>query len=274
MNPKLKIVRHRKSSNDREERLKRIWGLLKIDQNSPEGFAASIPFSFYDTTIGAENEFQTVVKGSNNQVDLPLYIKASNYYKNIQKQSAAGDTSQKLVDSLEAYLGDNSENIWENSWVRFPRSALSPYAQRIFSQDILADKRNTTGPKRKDLSRFNVLGTNKELMRVPVSYLLKLALSDVICPSHSHPMIKNIGDGLMKHFLSDNTSPETYSFYPVPLNTDESHGNTIAKETLKRFLLTQFLVLYANKKFKLSDFGQQAMVYFAPNPPVRQKILK
>lgn len=271
--PNLKIVRHHKSSNDREERLGRIRGLLRIDQNSPEGLTASIPFSLHDTTIGAENEFQTVVKGNNNQVDLPLYIKASNYYKNIQKQSAAGDTSRKLMDSLDAYLKDNSENIWENSWVRFPRSALSPYAQRIFTQDTLADKRNTTGPKRKDLGRFNVPGTNREFMRVPVSYLIKLALSDVICPSHSHPMIKDIGDGLMEHFLSDNTSPETYSFYPVPLNTDESNGNGIAKETLKRFLLTQFLVLYANKKFKLSDLGQKAMVYFAPNPPVRQKIL-
>jgi len=271
--PNLKIVRHRNSSNDREERLKRIRSLLGIDQSYPEMFASSIPFSLNDTTVGAENEFQTVVKGSNDQVDLPLYIKASNYYKNIQKQSAAGDTSRKLMDSLEAYLSDHSENIWENSWVRFPRSVLSPYAQSVFSQDILADKTNATGPKRKDLSRFNVPGTDKELMRVPVSYLLKLALSDVICPSHSHPMIKDIGDGLMKHFLSDNTSPETYSFYPVSLNTDESIGNGIAKETLKRFLLTQFLVLYANKKFKLADLGQQAMVYFAPNPPVRQKIL-
>ncbi|MGD9231857.1 MAG: hypothetical protein PVJ20_13660, partial [Desulfobacterales bacterium] len=156
---------------------------------------------------------------------------------------------------------------------RFQRSVLSPYAQRVFNQDTLADKKDTNGPKRKDLSRFNVPRTNKELMRVPVSYLLKLALSDVICPSHSHPMIKEIGDRLMKHFLSDNTSPETYSFYPVSLNSDKTGGNGIAKETLKRFLLTQFLVLYANKKLKLCDLGQQAMVYFAPNPPVRQKIL-
>ena len=269
----LKIVRHRKPSNDRSERLKRIQSALEIDQNSPEMFAASIPFSLHDTTVGAENELQTVVKGSKDQVDLPLYIETSNYYKNIQKRSTSGDTSRKLMMSLEAYLSNNPENIWENSWVRFPRSALSPYAQHIFSQDTLADKRNTAGPKREDLCRFKVLRTNQESMRVPVSYLLKLALADVICPSHSHPMIKDIGDRLMKHFLSDNSSPETYSFYPVSLNTEEYGGKGIAKETLKRFLLTQFLALYANKKFKLHDFGQQAMVYFAPNPPVRQKIL-
>jgi hypothetical protein len=269
----LKIVRHHKSSNDRAERLKRIQSVLEIDQNSPETFAASIPFSLHDTTVGAENELQTIVKGSKDQVDLPLYIETSNYYKNVQKRSISGDTTRKLMASLEAYLSDNPENIWENSWVRFPRSTLSPYAQHIFSQDTLADKRNTTGPKREDLCRFKVFRTNQELMRVPVSYLLKLALADVICLSHSHPMIKDIGDRFMKHFLSDNTSPEIYSFYPVSLNTAESGGEGIAKETLKRFLLTQFLVLYANKTFKLCDSGQKVMVYFAPNPPVRQKIL-
>ena len=271
--PHLKIVRHRKSADDRSERLERMRSLLGIDQHSPETFAASLPFALHDTTVGVENELQTVVKGSSDQVDLPLYIKSSNYYKNIQKRSAAGDTSRKLTASLEEYLSQNSENVWENSWVRFSRSVLSQYAQRVFNQDTLADKRNTTGPKRKDVCRFKVSQTNKEMMRVPVSYLLKLALADVLCPTHSHPMIRDIGDHLMKHFLSDNTSPETYSFYPAAMNTNGSNGKCISKETLKRFLLTQFLVLYANKKFKLHDFGQQAMVYFAPNPPVRQKIL-
>ncbi|MGD9234414.1 MAG: hypothetical protein PVH67_11195, partial [Desulfobacterales bacterium] len=100
----LKIVRHHKSSNDRAERLKRIQSVLEIDQNSPETFAASIPFSLHDTTVGAENELQTIVKGSKDQVDLPLYIETSNYYKNVQKRSISGDTTRKLMASLEAYL--------------------------------------------------------------------------------------------------------------------------------------------------------------------------
>jgi hypothetical protein len=269
----LKVVRHSKSSQDRSERLNRLRGLLKIDPESSESFAESIPFSVHDTTIGAENELQTVVIGSKDQSDLPLFIRSSNYYKNIQKRSAAGDTPRKLMVSLDEYLSENSGNIWENSWVRFPKSVLSPHAQHVFGLDLLADKRNAAGPKRNDRCRFEVMRNNKKLMRVPLSYLLKLALADVICPSHSHPMITDIGDGLMKHFLSDNTSPETYSFYPVSPDAGESGGKGIAKETLKRFLLTQFLVLYANKKFKLCEFGQQAAVYFAPNPPIRQKML-
>jgi hypothetical protein len=269
----LKVVRHLKSSQDRSERLERLRGLLKIDLESVESFAASIPFSIHDTTIGAENELQTVVTGTKDKADLPLFISASNYYKNIQKRSAAGDTPRKLMASLDEYLNDNPGNIWENSWVRFPKSALSPYAQHVFRLDMSADKRNAAGPMRHDQCRFKVLRNNKEWIRVPLSYLIKLSLADAICPSHSHPMITEIGDGLMKHFLSDNTSPETYSFYPVSSDTGESGGKGIARETLKRFLFTQFLVLYANKKFKLCELGQQAAVYFAPNPPVRQKIL-
>ena len=75
----LKVVRHSKSSQDRSERLNRLRGLLKIDPESSESFAESIPFSVHDTTIGAENELQTVVIGSKDQSDLPLFIRSSNY---------------------------------------------------------------------------------------------------------------------------------------------------------------------------------------------------
>jgi hypothetical protein len=41
----------------------------------------------------------------------------------------------------------------------------------------------------------------------------------------------------------------------------------------KRFLLTSLLILYANERFCLKQTGQQAVVYYSPHPPLRQKIL-
>src|SRR5208337_2500972 len=46
-----------------------------------------------------------------------------------------------------------------------------------------------------------------------------------------------------------------------------------ARETGKRYLLTQLLVMYANESFALRASGQKALVYFAPHPPVRQQEL-
>ena len=74
----------------------------------------------------------------------------------------------------------------------------------------------------------------------------------------------------MDHFLSDNTSPETHSFYVVALLPETGMGKAIAGETAKRFLLTQALTLYANKRFQLEKSGQRAIVFFfspSTNPP-------
>ena len=38
-------------------------------------------------------------------------------------------------------------------------------------------------------------------------------------------------------------------------------------------LLSQLLVMYANRRLQLQAHGQKAMVYFAPHPPVRQQRL-
>jgi hypothetical protein len=77
----------------------------------------------------------------------------------------------------------------------------------------------------------------------------------------------------MNHYLNDNTSPETFSFHIVPLVPAAGMGRALARETAKRFLLTQLLTLYANEKFTLRENGQQARIYFAPQPPLRQKEL-
>lgn len=251
----------------------RIAQILGIDSTTPDAFTGSLPFAPSDATVGVENELQTAVAGDPDHADLPLYIKDSNYFKNIIKRTLSGDTPRKAVASLESYLNENADHIWENSWVRFPRAVLTPNAQKVFDQDIRSDKIAPNSPVRKDCQRFLFKHEGEQWIRTPVSYLLKLALADAICPSHCHPLVTAAGDSLMKHFLSDNTSPETYSFYTVHSNAGQPSGPASVHETLVRFLLCQFLTLYANQKFQLKQNGQQAMIYCAPNPPVRQRML-
>lgn len=45
------------------------------------------------------------------------------------------------------------------------------------------------------------------------------------------------------------------------------------EETLRRFLLVQFLTMYANEKFELRARGQETLVCLAPHTPMRQKQL-
>jgi len=114
----------------------------------------------------------------------------------------------------------------------------------------------------------------EEQLRLPISYLIKLALADLLGTMKPLPaIVLKTGERLMGHFLNDNTSPETYSFHVVPLRPDSGMGKGIARETGKRYLLTQLLVMYANESFDLKASGQKALVYFAPHPPVRQQDL-
>lgn len=238
---------------------------------SPNG--KSLLFSLEDTTAGVESEIQAVVIGNSNQVDLPLSIKASNYYKNVVKKAKTGDSPQHVLTSLEDFLEDNEKEIWENSWVRFPENVLSDYACEVFQTDLLADKKHPEAGNRSDLSQFCFQQDGESYIRIPVSYLLKLALADATSKATSHPTIREIARKLMGHFLNDNTSPETLSFYTVPLSKRFDKGKGIAEETLLRYLLCQLLVQYANKQFKLTASGQTARVYFAPNPPIHQRKL-
>ena len=78
---------------------------------------------------------------------------------------------------------------------------------------------------------------------------------------------------LMKHFLNDNTSPETTSFRIVEDGDGRSLGENIAREAARRFLFTSLLVSWANLRFGLLEHGQRAMVYHAPVPSVHQEDL-
>ena len=234
----------------------------------------SLPFCAGDTTGGTETELQAVVAGDRDKTDLPLIIEQSDYFANIAKRAAAGDTPRRLITDLERYLGGNKEKVWENSWVRFPLKRLSPFALRVFEDDLLADKKNPRAGRRSDAGRFfTAAADGSQQLRLPVSYLLKLSLADLIGSQQLPAAIDQTGRRLLGHYLNDNTSPETFSFHVVPLTRQGGMGRALARETSKRFLFTQMLAMYANQSFGLLESGQRAMVYFAPHPPVRQKEL-
>lgn len=235
--------------------------------------AESLPFGVGDATAGAENELLTIVNGPSGQVDLAREVEDSNYFKNLSRRAAAGDASKSLVRDIEDFLADNRENAWENSWVYFPADLMTPYAQEVFDGDLYADKQER-GTRRSDAGRFEIQRNGMRCIRIPVSYLLKLALADAISIGREPPTaIRSTGERLMRHFLNDNTSPETFSFHTVGASTEPGLGRALADETLRRFLLVQFLTMYANDKFELRSRGQAALVCLEPHTPLRQKRL-
>ena len=269
------IKEHRSEAGFAEESPRKVFGRLGVSFASREELAATLPFSLNDVTAGSESELQAVVCGAKEDVDLPLIIEQSNFFANMMKRAAAGETPRRVVADLERFLADNPSQAWENSWVRFPRRNLSRFARDVLAKDLLADKKKPGSGTRADSPRFIFRDeSGEEMLRLPISYLIKLALADLIGSQHILPgMLRQTGIRLMEHFLNDNTSPETFSFNVVSLTATSGMGRGIAKETALRFLMTQLLVMYANQAFGLAERGQQAMTYFAPHPPVRQKEL-
>lgn len=254
--------------------MRNIFESLGIRNDSPDLFMASLPFTATDVTAGSESELQAVVVGDKDSVDLPLTIERSNYYANIARRVAAGDTSRRAIIELERYLSGNDDQVWENSWVRFQMSSLCRFAQQIFHADLHADKRNHQRGLRSDLDRFVYCENDENNIRIPISYLLKLSLAEAIGSQPKLPTsVISIGIRVMSHFLNDNTSPETFSFFVLVPDPNGSIGKPVSREKSKRFLLSQLLTAFANRRFGLQASGQRAMVYFAPHPPVRQKQL-
>jgi hypothetical protein len=247
--------------------------VLGIDATSADGLARSLPFTPSDATAGAENEYQTAVVGHPQQVDLACEIENSRYYRNLKKRALRGDAPHSHMAALERFLAENDAQVWENSWVRLPASALSPLARTVLADDLRADKCRSDSPRRSDACRFCVDVDGREYLRVPISYLLKLSLADVVGHASVHPSIADTARAAMAHFLSDNTSPETFSFHPVAMDRRSGLGQELARETAFRFLLSQMLIQYANRQFGLAESGQRATLYFAPHPPVRLKRL-
>lgn len=257
------------------ETIPQIMERMGVRFDNREALLSTLPFSMNDVTAGSESELQAVVAGSRERVDLPLVIEESNYFANIMRRADAGEFPRRMVTDLERFLAENPSGIWENSWVRFPRNRLSPFAREVLEQDLLADKQDPARGQRSDAGRFVCQDTSGcEMLRVPISYLIKLALADLIGSQPRLPQtVRQTAIRLMEHYLNDNTSPETFSFNVVPLRPDLGMGQALARETGIRFLMSQFLISYANLVFGLEEQGQTAMTYFAPHPPMRQKEL-
>ncbi len=231
-----------------------------------------MPFSADDVTAGTENELQAAVVGHSNDVDLPLAIRSSNYFKNVLKRAASGESPKRVLAQLTDYVSSEQVQVWENSWVRIRMATFSPSTRALVSHDLQADKNDPTAGLRQDAGRFMFNLDGEEWLRVPISYLLKLALAQATSHEEGcHPDVTRIGEQLMPHFLNDNSSPETVSFYVTPLSPNTGMGRAAAKEMAQRFLLTQLLLMYANERLGLRASGQRALAYFAPHPPVRQR---
>ncbi|MRR55145.1 MAG: hypothetical protein EG822_11660 [Deltaproteobacteria bacterium] len=235
----------------------------------------NLPFAPNDTTVGTETELQVAVYGSRFDVDLPRTIESSNYFANAIRRAATGDLPRKRVTDIERYLSENRDEVWENSWVRFGRNVLCTYANQVLESDLRADKSSPDSANRTDSGRFLFNDSDgRPMVRIPVSYLVKLAMAQYLGSRMNLPfLLRATAERLMGHYLNDNTSPETFSFHVIPLRKKTGMGLAVARETSKRMLLTQLLVMYANRSFGLKESGQTASVYLAPNPPQRQKAL-
>ena len=245
-----------------------------IDSSGDRNIAESLPWGPNDTTGGSESELQASVIGRSENVDLPLYIQDSKFYANLLKRSLTGETPKRILSELEDYICKNKEHIWDNSWVRLPLTQLNPFSEKILSRDLLVDKSDPSKGLRSDAKQFIFESEGRGYLRVPLSYLIKLSLADVLGQVEKMPdSAFQTSLKLLGHFANDNTSPETHSLYITALFPSNGNGKALAQETGKRFLLTQLLVLYANKKFDLEDSGQRAVIFQSPRPPIRQKIL-
>ena len=231
------------------------------------------PFCGSDTSAGMEYELQVAVAGNHRDVDLPIAIRSSTFFKNLIKRTARGDMPTSCVESLKEFLFHNDSEIWENSWVRFQENRLTPWAARMMAGDFLSDKSNPHSRKRGDIHRFRTIHRGRECLRLPVSYVLKLALANVISADPSlSPVLFATGKNLLSHFLSDNTSPEILSF-TIQRAGDAQIGDKAAAESARTYLFCQLLVQYANTTFGLEDSGQRCLLYSAPHAPIRQKQL-
>lgn len=254
-----------------QSRMMATLGVI-IGQSGPR--IDTLPFALHDATAGSETELQAAVIGQKDNVDLPLTIEGSNYFANIIRRAAAGDTKRGAITELENYLNSGFDQVWENSWVRLPVAVLGSFARDVLQGDLLADKEAPSREERNDAGKFFFSLHNREYLRVPVSYLLKLSLADALTSGRALPRrIIETGREVLGHFLNDNTSPETFSFCIIRLCTERNMGRAVAGEMAIRYLFTQLLVQYANEKFGLSSSGQKALVFYSPHPPIRQKRL-
>ena len=182
-----------------------------------------LPFSALDATAGSEDELQAVVVGRSTDCDLPLSIRESRFFRNIARRSASGEAPRRTLLELEAFLND-TRGVWENSWIRFPEARLSRHALHVFQADLQVARNGSIGD-RSDALRFRFTQHGEPWLRIPISYALKLSLADLIgTQPHLPEAMRQEASRLMRHFLNDNTSPETTSFHIVAADSQALAG--------------------------------------------------
>ena len=233
-----------------------------------------LPFVPTDITAGMENELQAAVEGDNENVDLALSLMESGYYKNLMLRANRGDLSPQTVRDLNAFVKEKQVQVWENSWVRFPKYLLGQHSLEVLEHDFLEDKQAKHNRQRSDLDNFLFTRQGKSWLRLPVSYLLKLSLIEAVSqPGLNSSLLSDMANRLSRHFISDNISPEITSFCLAKGHDNTFPGGQLAAEGSRRYFFTQLLIRYAEKKFQLNQSGQRIHLYFAPTPPQRQKKL-
>ncbi len=231
-----------------------------------------LPFLDGDATAGTESELMAAVVGRRDRVDLALAIEQSSYYANLRRRAARGDLPASAGDELEAFLAAKTDGVWENSWVRLPLARLAPATRALLEADLSAVRSDPASGPRADRDRFFVEAGGEELLRVPISYLLKLALAEAVARGSESPVASRVARRLSSCFTNDNISPETTSFHVIAWRPGRG-GLDLARECAKRFLLCQLLVAYANRHFELAARGQEALVFHSPLPPLAQRRL-
>lgn len=248
--------------------------IIEFNSSNKKRFINSDLFTKGDITAGIETEYQTAVEGEKDVVDLPQYIINSSYYANLIKRTNNGEYQPHKLKELNIFLNENETNIWENSYVIIPKKQLNQYAELLIEYDMLKDKSNPESGIRDDSNLFVTQNRyGEKCYRFPVSYLLRIALADYlgeekVLTSNTVKVCKK----LLDNFSNDNTSPEVTSFY-IADDYETNIGESLGKESAKRFLFTQLLTEYSNKKFHLEDYGQRVYVYHSPLTPHRQQKL-
>jgi len=230
----------------------------------------ALPFGPGDVTAGSEDELQAVVAGTSESCDLPITIRESRFFRNIARRISSGEAPRQTYNELQEFLND-SEGVWENSWIRFPERKLSRHALAVLHADIGLEPCQLAQRRRTDSARYSFDQAGERWVRVPISYALKLALADLAgAQPHMPERMRAKAERLLRHFSNDNTSPETTSFHISTPQTGRTTGEQVARESARRFLFTSLLMSWANQRFGLAENGQRGMVYHAPHPPVRQ----
>lgn len=243
------------------------------EENKIKNFLCNDVFLKGDVTAGMETELQTAVIGNKDKVDLPLQIKNSIFYHNLIKRTKNGEYHPSRLKAIEEYLDKNPSDVWENSYVKIKRRELNRYALMLIDQDLQKDKRDPKSCNRDDYKTFCIDIDGEDGFRFPASYLLKVAMADFLGEQNNLTSLTiKTAKNIMEKFSNDNTSPEVISFFLADTKDDDL-GSSLGKETVKRFLLTQLLSVYSNKKFNLNKLGQNLKIYHSPLTPLRQQKL-